>query len=110
MPATRDSQFEVDYKPSEESTTPLQYTDAKHYLAISSSVDGFRSAVAQMKADLSNFWAGYFLFENYLRILPKNAANHGRTADYETIYFPSLETLTRRVRFIFLQDPQIIFE
>ena len=28
-----------------------------------------------------------FFFENYLRILPKNEANHGRTGDFETIYF-----------------------
>ena len=56
-------------------------------LRISTSVDGFRSAVAQMKANLSNFVAGYFFSENYLRIVPKNEANHGRTGDFETIYF-----------------------
>ena len=33
--------------------------------------------------------AGYFFPENYLRILPKNEANHRRTDDFETIYFQS---------------------
>jgi len=40
-----------------------------------------------MKANLLKKIAGYFFFENYLRILPKNEANHGRTGDFETIYF-----------------------
>ena len=66
---------------------PLQYTDAKRPLRIWSSVDGFRSAVAQMKANLSNFWAGYFFLRSQFGIMPKNEANHGRTGDFETIYF-----------------------
>ena len=40
-----------------------------------------------MKANLLKKIQGYFVFENYLRILPKNEANHGRTGDFETIYF-----------------------
>ena len=84
---TIDSQIEVDYKPLEESATPLQYTDAKLEARSPSSVDGFCSAVAQMKANLSNFWAGYFFLRSQFGIMPKNEANHGRTGDFETIYF-----------------------
>ena len=40
-----------------------------------------------MKANLLKKIKKYFLFDDYLRILPKNEANHGRTGDFETIYF-----------------------
>ena len=65
----------------------VHLSDAIRSARSPSSVDGFPSAVAQMKANLSYFWAGYFFSRSEFGIMPKNEANHGRTGDYETIYF-----------------------
>ena len=46
-----------------------------------------------MKAKVPYFWALYFFSRSEFGIMPKNEANHSRTGDFETIYFPFLETL-----------------
>ena len=40
-----------------------------------------------MKAKIPYFAALYFFYRSEFGILPKNEANHGRTGDFETIYF-----------------------
>ena len=53
-----------------------------------SSRDRFRSEVAQMKANLSNFWTFIKFSTSSDGIHPKNEANHARTGENETTYFP----------------------
>ena len=53
-----------------------------------SSRDRFRSEVAQMKANLSNFWTFIKFSTSSDGIHPKNEANHREIGHFETIYFP----------------------
>ena len=65
----------------------VHLTEAIPHPRSRSSVDGFCSEVAQMKANLPYFWTGYFFSRSEFGITTKNEANHRRTGDFETIYF-----------------------
>ena len=52
-----------------------------------SSVEGFCSVVAQMKAKIPKLVHWTIDLVAYKRILPENEANHARIGCFETIYF-----------------------
>ena len=88
MKISRESPNEVDYKPDvSKDRGGVHLTEATLQARSSSSVDGFCSEVAQMKAKIPYFWFLYFFCRSEFGITPKNEANHRRTGDFETIYF-----------------------